>query len=243
MSEILLYVLVGFLAQLVDGALGMAYGVIATSLLLSAGIPPAAASATVHTAECFTSGVSALSHHAFGNVNRLQFRVLVLPGMLGAAVGAFLLSSFPAHVFRPIVACYLVVMGIVIIVKAFRVFPPKTVTRHLGMLGLTGGFFDAVGGGGWGPIVASTLIARGNTFREAIGSTNAAEFFVALSAAVTFVLSLGVFDWRIVLGLAVGGGIGAPFGAWACKHVPVRPAMILVGCLVTALSLHTLLAG
>ena len=243
MSEFFFYVLVGFLAQLVDGALGMAFGVIATSLLLSAGIPPAAASATVHTAECFTSGVSALSHHAFGNVNRLQFRILVLPGMLGAALGAYLLSSFPAHIFRPIVACYLLTMGIVIIVKAFRTFPPKIVTRHLGLLGLTGGFFDAVGGGGWGPIVASTLIGKGNTVREAIGSTNAVEFFVALSASVTFVLSMGVFDWRIVLGLAVGGGVGAPLGAWACKYVPVRPAMVLVGLLVTAISLHTLLVG
>lgn len=243
MSEFFIYVLVGFLAQLVDGALGMAYGIIATSLLLSVGIPPAAASATVHTAECFTSGISGLSHHAFGNVNRLQFRILVLPGMLGAAVGAYLLASFPADVFRPIVACYLLAMGIVIIVKAFRAFPPKTVTRHLGILGLTGGFFDAVGGGGWGPIVASTLIAKGNSVREAIGSTNAVEFFVALSASITFVLSMGLFDWRIVLGLAVGGGVGAPLGAWACKHVPIRPAMVFVGILVTALSLRTLLAG
>jgi hypothetical protein len=241
MTEILLYAVVGFIAQLIDGALGMAFGITATSLLLSVGIPPATASATVHIAECVTTGVSGVSHHAFGNINPHLFRALVLPGMLGAAVGAYLLSSFPAEAFRPIIASYLIVMGIVIIVKAFREFPPKTVTRHLTPLGLLGGFFDAVGGGGWGPIVASNLIARGNAIRMAIGSTNAVEFFVALSASVTFILSLGVFDWRIILGLAVGGAIGAPIGAWACKHIPVKPFMIFVGCLIVTLSLRTLL--
>jgi uncharacterized protein len=241
MTDLILYVVVGFIAQLIDGALGMAFGVTATSLLLAVGIPPAAASATVHMAECFTSGASGLSHHAFGNINPTLFRALVLPGMLGASVGAWLLSSFPSEVFRPLIACYLVVMGIVIIIKAFRQFPPTTVTRHLVPLGLLGGFFDAVGGGGWGPIVASNLIARGNAIRLAIGSTNAVEFFVALSASVTFVLSLGTFDWRIVLGLALGGAVSAPLGAWACKHIPVKPFMVLVGCLIIALSLRTLL--
>jgi uncharacterized membrane protein YfcA len=241
MTEFLIYVAVGFVAQLIDGALGMAFGVTATSLLLSVGVAPAAASATVHIAECVTSGVSGVSHHAFGNINPTLFRALVLPGMLGAAIGAFLLSSFPSEDFRPIIACYLVVMGLVIIVKAFTTFPPKTVTRHLAPLGFIGGFFDAVGGGGWGPIVASNLIARGNAIRTAIGSTNAVEFFVALSASVTFVLGLGAFDWRTILGLAAGGAVGAPFGAWACKNIPVKPFMILVGCLIIALSLRTLL--
>jgi len=242
MTEILLYVLVGFVAQLIDGALGMAYGITATSLLLSAGISPAVASATVHTAECFTTGASGIAHHAFGNVNRLLFRTLVLPGMAGAALGAYLLTRFPSKLFTPIVACYLLVMGSVIVVKAFREFPPRTVTRHIAPLGLVGGFLDAVGGGGWGPIVASTLIARGNEIRQAIGSTNAVEFFVALSASATFVLSLGLGHWRIVLGLAIGGVIGAPLGAWACKHVPIRPFMILVGVLIIVLSLRTLLS-
>ena len=238
-----MYVMVGFAAQLVDGALGMAYGIVATSLLLSLGISPAAASSTVHAAECFTTGASALAHHAFGNISRILFRALVLPGMLGAALGAYLLSSFPTEIFRPIVACYLLLMGVVIIVKAFREFPPRTVRRHLAPLGLIGGFFDAVGGGGWGPIVASNLIARGNAVRTAIGSTNAVEFFVAFSATATFVLSLGISGWKIVLGLAVGGVLGAPLGAWACKHVPVRPFMIVVGGLIMALSVRTLLTS
>lgn len=240
MEEIAIYAAVGLVAQLIDGALGMAYGITATSLLLSVGIPPAVASATVHTAECFTTGASAVSHHAFGNVNKRLFRMLVLPGMAGAAIGAYLLSSFPSAVFTPIIASYLVIMGLIIVVKAFRVFPPQTVTRHVSSLGFFGGFFDAAGGGGWGPIVASNLIARGNDVRQAIGSTNAVEFFVTLSASAMFALTLGFSNWRIVLGLALGGVIGAPLGAWACKHIPIRPFMVFVGLLVIALSLRTL---
>lgn len=236
------YIGIGLVAQLIDGALGMAYGIVSTSLLLSAGVPPAVASATVHTAECFTTGVSAVSHHAFGNVNRSLFRTLILPGMAGAAAGAWLLSSFPAEFFTPIIAVYLLVMGAIIIVKSFREFPPRIVTEHVAPLGLFGGFFDAVGGGGWGPIVASTLVARGNDVRQAIGSTNAVEFFVTFSAAATFALSLGSLDWRIIAGLAIGGAVGAPIGAWACRHVPVKPFMIFVGLIVVALSVRTLAA-
>lgn len=243
MTEIAQYFVVGLIAQLIDGALGMAYGITATSLLLSVGVPPAVASATVHTAECFTTGASAISHQAFGNVNRYLFRKLVLPGMIGAALGAYLLSNFPSELFKPIVAGYLLLMGVVIIAKAFRDFPPKTVTRHLTPLGLIGGFLDAVGGGGWGPIVATNLIARGNDVRQAIGSTNAVEFFVAFSATLTFVLSMGLTGWQIILGLAAGGVVGAPIGAWACRHVPIRPFMVVVGLLVVGLSLRTLIAS
>lgn len=241
MTDILPYIAFGFIAQLIDGALGMAYGVTATSLLLATGTPPAAASAAVHMAECFTTGASAASHRAFGNVNRALFRTLVIPGMAGAALGAYLLSSFPSRVFTPIVACYLVIMGLIIILKAFRSFPPRTVTRHVFPLGFAGGFLDAAGGGGWGPIVASSLISRGNDVRQAIGSTNAVEFFVALSASTVFVLNLGAMNWRMVGGIAIGGVIAAPLGAWACRHIPVRPFMIIVGLVVIGLSLRTLM--
>ena len=240
LAEIFPYLAAGFAAQLIDGALGMAYGVTATSLLLSVGMTPAAASAAVHVAECFTTGVSGVAHHAFGNVNRTLFRLLVLPGMIGAAIGAALLSAFPAEVFLPIVSVYLLAMGVVIVIKAFREFPPRTVTRHVSSLGFVGGFFDASGGGGWGPIVASTLIARGNDIRQAIGSTNAVEFFVALSASATFVVSLEFLDWKAIAGLAAGGVVGAPIGAWACRYVPVRPFMVFVGLLIVALSARTL---
>jgi len=240
-SDFLLYVVAGFAAQIVDGALGMAYGVTATSLLLSFGIPPAAASATVHTAECFTTGASALSHRAFGNVDRFLFRRLLLPGMIGAIAGAFTLTRFEGDALRPFVSGYLLVMGCVIALKAFREFPPRAVRTHLSPLAFIGALIDALGGGGWGPIVASNLIARGNDVRLAIGSVNAVEFFVTLAASVTFVVTLGTLDWQIVAGLAVGGLLAAPFGAWACKHIPVRPLLVLVGLLVIALSVNTLL--
>src|SRR5712691_9657116 len=196
-TELVLYIATGFIAQLIDGALGMAYGVTASSLLLSLGVPPAATSATVHAAECFTTGASAISHHAFGNVNRLLFRRLLLPGIIGAVLGAYILVSFLGDVIKPYIAGYLLVMGCVIVLKAFREIPPRTVTTHLAPLGFFGAFVDAIGGGGWGPIVASTLIARGNRLRETVGSVNAVEFFVTLAASITFVLTLGLTNWEI----------------------------------------------
>lgn len=239
-SEFFWYVLAGFAAQLVDGSLGMAYGVTASTLLLSMGVPPAAASATIHAAECFTTGASAISHYAFGNINRLIFRRLLLPGVIGAVLGAYILAKLPGEALRPYVAGYLLIMGCTIAVKAFRVFPPRTVTTHLAPLGFFGALVDAMGGGGWGPIVSSTLIVRGNDLRMTVGSVSAVEFFVTLAASVTFVLTLGLTNWEIILGLALGGVLAAPIGAWACKRIPVRPFMVLVGVLVVALSLRTL---
>lgn len=237
--EFFFYVAAGFTAQLIDGALGMAYGVTASSLLLSFGVPPAITSATVHAAECVATGASAVSHHAFGNVDRTLFRRLLLPGVAGAIVGAYVLSNFPGATLTPIVAAYLVVMGAVIIVKAFRQFPPRTIVTHLVPLGFGGALIDAMGGGGWGPIVATTLIARGSDVRRTIGSVNAVEFFVTLAASITFVLMLGLTNWRMIIGLALGGLIAAPIAAWACTRVPRRPFMILVGLLVIGLSVRT----
>lgn len=239
-SEILLYVTAGFLAQLVDGALGMAYGVTASSLLLSLGFPPATTSATIHAAECFTTGASALSHGAFGNIDKFLFRRLLIPGVLGAVTGAYILASFPGEILKPIVAWYLLVMGCMIVMKAFRQFPPRSVRTHLIPLGFGGALVDAVGGGGWGPIVASTLIVRGNDLRLTVGSVNAVEFFVTLAASITFVLTIGVTNWPMILALGAGGLIAAPLGAWACTRVPVRPFMVAVGLLVIGLSLRTL---
>ena len=240
-SEFLLFVGVGFVAQVIDGALGMAYGVTASSLLLSFGVPPATASATVHAAECFTTGASAVSHHAFRNVDAMLFRKLLVPGILGAVIGAYVLSRFPGETLTPFVSAYLMVLGGIIIVKAFRQFPPRTVTTHLAPLGFFGGLIDALGGGGWGPIVASTLIVRGNGVRETVGSVNAVEFFVTVAASVTFMLTIGLANWQMILGLAIGGLPAAPVGAWACRRVPVKPFMVLVGTLVIVLSLRTLL--
>jgi uncharacterized membrane protein YfcA len=237
-----LYVAVGFIAQLIDGALGMAYGVSASSLLMAFNVPPAVSSAMVHAAECFTTGTSAISHHAFGNVDKYLFRRLLVPAVIGAIIGAYLLSEI-GDVLKPYVSGYLILMGLVIIAKAFFRVPPKNVTTHLAPLGFFGALVDAMGGGGWGPIVASNLIVRGNEVRIAVGSVNAVEFFVTLAASITFFLSLTLEPkyWTIILGLALGGMIAAPLGAWAAKRIPHKPFMILVGVLVTAVSARNLL--
>lgn len=239
--DFLLYIAAGFIAQMIDGALGMAYGVSASSLLMAFGVPPAATSATVHAAECFTTGASALSHHAFGNVDKFLFRRLLIPAVIGAIIGAYLLSAIDGDALKPYVSGYLICMGILIIGKAFRQIPPRNVTTHLTPLGFFGALVDAMGGGGWGPIVASNLIVRGNDVRITVGSVNAVEFFVTLAASITFLLTIGLTHWSIILGLALGGVVAAPFGAWAAKRIPHKPFMVLVGVLVTALSLRNLL--
>ncbi len=231
----------GFVAQLIDGALGMAYGVTASSLLLAFGVPPAVSSATVHAAECFTTGASGLSHHAFDNIDRALFRRLVLPGIVGAIVGAYILSSFPGDALKPYVAAYLLAMGVVIVGKAFGEFRPKVVTTHIRRLGFMGALLDSMGGGGWGPVVTSTLVARGNDVRKTVGSVNAAEFFVTVAASVTFFLTIGLTNWQMIVALALGGLPAAPLAAWACKRLPVRRMMTCVGMLVIATSTRTLL--
>jgi uncharacterized protein len=236
-----MFVLCGFLAQLVDGALSMAYGVTASSLLALFGVPPAVTSATVHAAETVTTGFAFLSHRYFGNIDWALFRRLLLPGVTGAIVGAYLLTELPAGAIRPVIAWYLLAMGVVIGVKAFRAFPPAAVTRHVMPLGFFGAFVDAIGGGGWGPIVASTLIARGNQTRTIIGTVAGVEFFVTLAASVTFLLTIGLSYWTVIAGLALGGAAAAPLGGYLCRTVPRRPMMLVVSVVIVFLALNTLL--
>jgi uncharacterized protein len=231
-----LYVLAGFVAQLIDGALGMAYGVSASSLLSVFGVEPRVVSATVHAAECFTTGASGLSHHAFGNVDRTLFKRLLIPAVIGAVIGAYALTAIDGKVLKPYISVYLVVMGVVIIAKAFTRVPPKKVTTHLAPLGFFGALVDAMCGGGWGPIVASNLIIRGNDTRITVGSVNAVEFFVTLSASITFFLTIGLTHWNIIVALAIGGVIAAPLAAWAAKHIPHKPFMVLVGLLIVVVN-------
>jgi uncharacterized membrane protein YfcA len=238
--DLILYIVIGFAAQLVDGALGMAYGVTASSLLLGFGVPPAVSSATVHAAECFTTGTSAISHHAFGNIDRKLFRRLLLPGMLGVGVGAYLLTTIDGDMLKPWIAGYLLLMGAMILFKSFRELVPKEVTSHVSSLGFFGALVDAIGGGGWGPIVASNLIARGHELRLTVGSVNAVEFFVTLTASLVFLLTMGTGHLGIVLGLALGGVVAAPFGAWLLRFVQPRLLMPVVGVLVIGLSVRTL---
>jgi hypothetical protein len=240
---ILFYAAVGFAAQMVDGAIGMAYGVTASSVLLSAGIPPATASACVHASATFTSFASGLSHWKLGNVDGSLLKRLALPGVMGGVIGAYLLTTIDADKVRPVISGYLLLIGLFIIYKAlhkrhsFVDEPPA----HVAPLGLFGGFMTAIGGGGWGPIVTSTLLGQGQTPRLAIGTVNLAEFFVTLTISTTFLMTIGLGLWPIILGLIIGGVVAAPFAALAAKHVPAKPLMFVVGAVVVLLSARTIL--
>jgi uncharacterized protein len=239
-TDVLLFTLVGFIAQIIDGSIGMAYGVSSTSFLLSIGVSPAAASASVHIAEVFTSGASGLSHLKFGNVNKKLFRVLVIPGSIGAIIGAYILSNFDGKWIKGYIAIYLLIMGTIVIRKALGKRKAKRKTRRLGILALFGGFVDAVGGGGWGPVVASTLMGNGRNPRYTIGSVNLAEFFIALAGAGTFTLFIGLDNWLVIVGLVVGGLFAAPFAAYICSRVNHRTLMIIVGLVIITLSIRTI---
>lgn len=238
------FILVGFVAQMIDGALGMAYGVSSTTILSSLGVPQKFASAAVHAAEVVTTGVSGLSHWRLGNVHADLAKRLVIPGVIGGVIGAYVLSSFEGDIIKPFVAVYLAIMGLVIIYRAFRSLAPRDVRSWIVPMALGGGFMDAVGGGGWGPIVTSTLVARGNPPRFTIGSVNLTEFFVTLSQSITFVIALGGGEFvkyrTIILGLLIGGAAAAPLAAYAAKKLPHRPFMLLVGILIVVLNVRTL---
>jgi uncharacterized protein len=240
-SEIFIFILAGFIAQMIDGALGMAYGVSASTFLLSFGVPPAAISASIHTSEIFTSGASGLMHLKFKNVNRLLFRSLLLPGIAGAILGAYVLSSLEEynHYLKPVIAIYTLILGILIIRKALRGKGKKKVKR-IAPLALFGGFMDSVGGGGWGPIVSSSLIAGGRHPRYTVGSVNLAEFFVALASALTFFTLIGISHWQIIAGLIIGGVIAAPIAANLSRKLPVKTMLLLVGAVVILVSLRIL---
>ena len=241
-EDILLYVAVGFVAQMIDGAIGMAYGVTSTSVLLSFGVPPATASACVHAAETFTTAASGASHWRVGNVDFKLVRRLAIPGAIGGALGAYVLSNIDGAVIRPYIAAYLLAMGCYILWKALRPAPElRDPPERVGLLGLIGGFVDSIGGGGWGPIVTTSLIGQGTTPRYAIGSVSLSEFFVTLTISATFMMTVGLELWPIITGLIIGGVIAAPFAALAARHLPDRALMIMVGCVIILLSARTIL--
>jgi uncharacterized protein len=235
--QILLFVAIGFFAQLVDGALGMAFGVIASSSLIATGAPPAVASAAVHAAEIVTTGISGASHVWNRNVDRSLFLKLVLTGAAGGAVGAYILTGLPREAVQPIVTFYLVAMAALIFARLLgwsqkRWRPPTPV------IGAGGGFLDAVGGGGWGPMVTSTLVASGDNPRKSVGSVNLAEFFVAIAVSVTFLTQLDLEHYgRLVIGLIIGGALAAPLAGYLLRIMPKRVALLVVGIVVGVLSI------
>ncbi|PWK28866.1 hypothetical protein LV89_00419 [Arcicella aurantiaca] len=241
-QDFFIYLLIGVFAQLVDGTLGMGYGATSTSFLLSVGVPPAISSTGVHVAEMFTTGASALSHYKFKNINKRLVTYLLVPGVIGSVVGAYLLSDvIDGKVIKPFIAVYMIVLAVMIIIKGLRNNNVKKKTKNLGVLAVFGGFMDAVGGGGWGPIVTSTLIGRGRDPRYTIGSVNAAEFAISFASGITFLLFEGINGWQVIAGLIIGGVVAAPFGAFFVNKIKRRPMTIVVGLLIIYLSSRTLM--
>lgn len=239
-----IFVAVGFVAQLLDGMLGMGYGIVSAISLMTLGLPPASVSASIHTAEMFASGASGYHHYRFGNVNKKLFKVLVLPGVAGSVAGALLLSHLGethATYLKPVLAVYLLVLGVRIISRALRQqAQPRHKVKNAGWLASAGGFLDSFGGGGWGPLVTSTLIANGRTPSYVIGTVSLVEFFVTFASAVTFFSVLGFRHWQIVLGLIAGGVAAAPLAARLAGRLPTRWMFVGVGAMVIFWSLWTL---
>ncbi len=236
-GRFILFIIIGFAAQIIDGTLGMAYGVSCRTFLKTvAGLPSALASAVVHVAEVPTTLASGLSHIKLKNVDKSLFLHLAIPGVIGGVAGAWFLSS-AGDALEPFIDAYLIIMGFVILRKAFQKHHKE---RHIGKgiypLGLAGGFLDATGGGGWG-------LAVGHDVKKTIGTVNTAEFLVTLAETTTFVVLIRDFTsyWQTILGLIIGGVCAAPLAAWICKKIPVRPLLAIVGILIIALNLYSLL--
>lgn len=239
-----LFMLAGFLAQLVDGAVGMGYGVTSTSLLMSMGVSPAAISGSVHTAEIFSSAASGYSHYKFGNVNKKLFKVLVIPGVLGAIAGAGALvwaGEKYGNFIKPFLATYCMILGIRILYQAYKRNKKTKKVKRAGWLAGAGGFLDSFGGGGWGPLVTSTLIAKGRSPQYVIGSVSLSEFFVTLSSAMSFFVFIGITHWQVIAGLMIGGAIAAPVAAKLAGKLPLRTMLICVGLMVIIWSVRILL--
>jgi uncharacterized membrane protein YfcA len=239
--DILPFIAVGFAAQLVDGALGMAFGIICSTAMVGVlGLPPALASQRVHIVECFTTATSGLSHLLHGNIDKRLFFRLLIPGMIGGVMGAYLLSSIDASVVKPFVLVYLSGIGLYILWRGLFYPPRIQQPKLIAPLGLLGGFLDAAGGGGWGPVVTSNLLIQGADPRKVVGTVNSVEFFLTLTISATFIYNLGIADLAgATLGLLIGGIAAAPLGAWAAKHLPAEKMLVLVGSVLTLTSAYS----
>lgn len=240
LSALLPFIAVGFGAQVVDGALGMAFGVICNTLLVAViGLPPARASANVHIVETFTTAVSGISHALHGNIDKKLFLRLLVPGVIGGVTGAYVLTNIDAATVKPFVLAYLVAVGVYLLVRGL-LFPPKTQKpRVVEPLGLIGGFMDAAGGGGWGPIVTSNLLVQGVEPRKVVGTVNSVEFFLTATVSAAFIYHLGFKDFATAtVGLLIGGVLAAPLGAFMAKRIPTKVMLVLVGIVLTVTSTY-----
>lgn len=237
-TALLPFILIGFAAQLVDGALGMAFGVICNTLLVAVlGVPPATASARIHVVEIFTTGASGLSHLFHRNIDWPLFFRLLVPGVIGGVLGAYVLTSLHADVVKPFVLGYLVLIGVWLLVRGL-LYPPKiSKPKVVAPLAVVGGFLDAAGGGGWGPVVTSNLLVQGGEPRKIVGTVNSVEFFLALAVSIAFIANLG-FEEILgpTLGLIIGGVAAAPLGAYMAKRFSPKVMLVMVGVVLTATS-------
>jgi uncharacterized protein len=239
--ELFLFAFIGFFAQIVDSSIGMAFGTLSSTLLLTFGFPPQALSATVHTAEIFSGGTSAFAHYRLKNIDWDLLKRLSFPAITGAIIGSFLIIYFPGDILKPFISGYFVVVGLIIIAKALQLFNIRPINLRVALIGFLGGFFDAFGGAGWGEFVSSGLILRGQNVQTAVGSLNAVEFLITTAISIVFMASTDVLEWQSVAALALGGMIAAPIGAWVCKRAPTKWLMLMVGVVVSLLGLKSLL--
>ncbi|WP_395057020.1 sulfite exporter TauE/SafE family protein [Polaromonas sp.] len=235
-------VAVGLLAQTIDGALGMAYGITSSSFLLAVGVPPAMASGATHLAEVFTTGVSGVSHLKMGNINKRLFLSLLIPGIVGALIGTYILANVDGQALKPYISFYLLLMGLYVFSKAFKRIRAQHEIhlKKVVPLAMVGGFMDTTGGGGWGPIVTTTLVGSGHDPKTTIGSVNFAEFFLTVTVAASFFSILDETVWLMVAGLAMGGLVAAPFAAYITKHLKTKTLLMLVGTVITTVSCYNL---
>ncbi len=238
LAAILPFIAIGFAAQLVDGALGMAFGVITNTLMVGLlGVPPALASQRVHLVECFTTATSGISHLIAGNIDKGLFVRLLIPGVAGGMAGTYLLTSIDGELIKPFVLLYLAGIGLWLLVRGLLYPPRLREAKHVAPLGLVGGFLDAAGGGGWGPVVTSNLLVQGAEPRKVVGTVNSVEFFLTLSISAAFIYHLGISHIAgATLGLIIGGIAAAPFGAVAARHFSPKFMLIMVGVALTLTS-------
>lgn len=251
MKKLFIFAFIGFLAQLIDGSLGMAYGVTSSSLLLTFGMAPAIASASIHISEVVTTAASGISHIKFGNVDRQAIFKLIIPGSIGAFIGACFLSNLPGDVVKPYISLFLLILGIYVVIRFLFKHKPSSTRDHLNLttrqavpLGLIAGFADATGGGGWGPLTTPILLSKnGNSARKVVGTVDTSEFAIAIAATLGFLVSLGWQDvnWFWVVALMLGGVIAAPIAAWLVKIMPSYLLGVLVGGFIILTNVWTLL--